>query len=300
MVVIMDNSYYVETRDRYDDIQQQFSTHTQEAFGPQVMVHAHIHNYIEMIYALSGKYRILLDNKEHNFMEGDMVLINSNEIHSIFSLSEGSNKYLVVKFDPEILHTTAQSLFEMKYVMPFILNESTHQKVFLKETIENTVIPGLIFGINDEFSEKRYGYELAVKANIYNLFLFILRKWNEQNIDLDINKDINKDMVIRFQTVFEYIEENYQNDITALDMADLCNLSYSYFSRLFTRIMKINFREYLNYVRITKSERMLISTDLNITEIALQVGFSTSSYFIQQFKLYKDITPKQYQLKYRV
>lgn len=300
MVIIMDNSYYVETRDMYDNSPQQFGTHIQEALGPQVMVHAHIHNYIEIIYALSGKYRILLDNKEYSFMVGDMVLINSNEIHSIFSLSEGSNQYLVVKFDPEILQTTAQSLFEMKYVMPFILNESTHKKVFLKESIENSIIPELIFGINKEFSEKPYGYELAVKANIYNLFLYILRKWNEQNIDLDIHKDINKDMVIRFQTVFDYVEDNYQNDITALEMANLCSLSYSYFSRLFTRIMKINFREYLNYVRITKSERLLISTDLNITEIALQVGFSTSSYFIQQFKIYKDITPKQYQLKYRV
>lgn len=300
MVNIMDNNYYVETRDMYDDGSLQFSTHIQEALGPQVMVKAHIHNYIEIIYALSGKYRVLLDNKEYGFMEGDMVLINSNEIHSIFSLSEESNRYIVVKFDPEILHTTAQSLFEMKYVMPFILNESTHQKIFLKETIKDSVIPGLIYGINNEFAEKRYGYELAVKANIYNLFLFILRKWNEQNVDLDIHKDMNIDMVIRFQTVFDYVEDNYQNDITALEMADLCNLSYSYFSRLFTRVMKINFREYLNYVRITKSERLLISTDHNITEIALQVGFSSSSYFIQQFKLYKDITPKQYQLKYRV
>ncbi|TAH70900.1 MAG: AraC family transcriptional regulator [Anaerolineaceae bacterium] len=299
-IYFMDKNYYVETRDMYGQTPHQFSTHIQEALGPQIMVHAHIHNYIEIIYALSGKYRILLDNKEYSFSEGDMVLINSNEIHSIFSLSTGSNQYVVIKFDPEIFYTTAQSLFEMKYIMPFILNESTHQKVFPKEAIVDTVIPGLISNISNEFLNKCYGYELAVRANIYNLFLFILRSWNEQNANLDINMHLNKDMVIKFQTVFDYIEDNYQDDITALEMAQLCNLSYSYFSRLFTRIMKINFRAYLNYVRITKSERLLTSTDLNITEVALQVGFSTSSYFIQQFKFYKDITPKQYQIKYKV
>lgn len=296
----MQQTYYVEPRDMDGDTLLQFSTHIQEAPGPQVMVHAHIHNYIEILYALSGKFRVLLDNKEHSFCEGDMVLINSNEIHSVFSLSSGSNRYIVIKFEPEIFYTTSQSLFEMKYIMPFILNESIHQKVFLKKSISDTVIPGLISDINKEFSEKHYGYELAVRANIFNLFLFILRKWNEQNIGLNFNMDINKDMMIRFQTVLDYVEDNYHNNITALEMAQRCNLSYSYFSRLFTRIMKINFREYLNYVRISKSEWLLISSDLNITEVALQVGFSTSSYYIQQFKHYKDITPKQYQIKYKV
>lgn len=295
----MENTYYVETRNRNGDAPLQFSTHMQEAVGPQNMAQAHIHNYIEILYALSGKYQILLNNRNYSFREGDMVLINSNEIHNIFSLAEGRNRYIVIKFEPEMLYTTAQSLFEMKYVMPFILNDSTHQKVFLKEEIEKTVIPGLIHGISREFADKSYGYELAVRANIYNLFLFILRRWNEQNVDLNIDGEINKDMVKRIETVFGYIEENYQNDITALEMAQRCNLSYSYFSRLFTKIMKRNFREYLNYVRVTKSERLLTSSELNITEIAMRVGFSTSSYFIQQFKLYKDISPKQYQLRYK-
>jgi AraC-like DNA-binding protein len=281
------------------DAPLQFSAHTQESEGAALMAQAHIHNYIEIIFAISGKYQILLNNKDYNFGAGDMVLINSNEIHNIFSLSPGLNRYIVVKFEPEMLYTTAQSLFEMKYVMPFILNESTHQKIFGKEEIEKTIIPDIIRGISQEYHDKRYGYELAIRANIYNLFLFILRRWNEQNADLNIKEELNKDLVKRIQNVFDYIEDNYQNDITALDMAKRCNLSYSYFSRLFTRIMKRSFREYLNYVRVTKAERLLTTADLNITEIALQVGFSTSSYFIQQFKLYKDISPKQYQLKYK-
>ncbi len=295
----MSNTYYVETRNKSANNSLQFSTHTQVAVGPQLMSPAHIHNYIEILYALSGKYQILLNNKEYRFQTGDMVLINSNEIHHIFSLEKGSNEYIVIKFEPEMLYTTAQSLFEMKYVMPFILNESTHQKVFLKSEIDKTLIPELINGISSEYAEKKYGYELAIRANIYNLFLFILRRWKEQNMDLNIDQEINKDMVGRMQKVFDYIEENYQNEITALNMAQLCNLSYSYFSRLFTGIMKRSFREYLNYVRVTKAERLLTNTELNITEIAMQVGFSTSSYFIQQFKHFKDISPKQYQLKYK-
>lgn len=294
----MEYAYYVEKKDTLDDLPLPISVHIQEATGAMTMASAHIHDYIEILYTLSGEYRILLNNKDYYFAAGDMVLINSNEIHNIISLSEGLNKYIVIKFEPEILYTTTQSVFEMKYVMPFILNESTHQKVFKQKEIKNSVIPDIIRGIHKEYRDKNYGYELAVRANIFNLFLFILRRWNTQNVDLNINHDMNKDMVKRLQTVFDYVENNYQNDITSLDMASLCNLSYSYFSRAFKKIMKKNFKEYLNYVRISKAEKLLSTSELNITEIALSVGFSTSSYFIQQFRQYKGISPKQFKNKY--
>lgn len=294
----MEHSYYVEKRNTNGEIPVQFSVHLQETVGPNTMVYAHIHDYIEILYTISGEYQILLNAKDYYFGAGDLVLINSNEIHNIISLSEGHNKYIVIKFEPEMLYTTSQSLFEMKYVMPFILNESTHQKVFKREEIEKTVIADLVFGMYQEYTNKNYGFELAIRANIFNLFLFILRRWNAQNVDLNINQDMNKDMVQRMQIVFDYIEDNYQNDITSLSMANLCNLSYSYFSRLFKSIMRRNFRDYLNYVRITKAEKLLTTSDLNITEIAMMVGFSTSSYFIQQFKHYKVISPKQFRNKF--
>lgn len=294
----MEYTYYVEKKDTLDDLPLPISVHIQEADGARSMASAHIHDYIEILYALSGKYRILLNNKDYYFKTGDMVLINSNEIHNIFSLSEGFNRYIVIKFEPEILYTTTQSVFEMKYVMPFILNESTHQKIFKEKEIADSVIPDIITGIYQEYTQKTYGYELAVRANIFNLFLFILRRWNAQNVDLNINHDINKDMIKRLRTVFDYVEKNYQNDITSFDMASVCNLSYSYFSRAFKKIMKKNFKEYLNYVRISKAEKLLSTSELNITEIALAVGFSTSSYFIHQFKQYKGISPKQFRRKY--
>ncbi|MFR2464209.1 MAG: helix-turn-helix transcriptional regulator [Clostridia bacterium] len=58
--------------------------------------------------------------------------------------------------------------------------------------------------------------------------------------------------------------------------------------------MQKTFREYLNFVRISEAEKLLLNTDLNITEIAMEVGFSSSSYFIEQFKQLKSISPKRF------
>jgi len=83
-------------------------------------------------------------------------------------------------------------------------------------------------------------------------------------------------------------------------MSKICNLNFSYFSRAFKRIMRKSFKEYMNYFRITKAEKLLISSNLNITEIAQAVGFSTSSYFIEQFKKFNSISPKQFRKKYLI
>lgn len=294
----MMQSYYIEPKKKYGEIPFQFSVHTQETAGPETMAYAHIHDYIEILYAVSGEFRILLNARNYYFGTGDMVLINSNEIHNIISLSGGLNKYIVIKFEPEMLYTTSQSLFEIKYVMPFVLTESTHQKVFRKEEIEDTVVKGLVYRIYDEYTDKNYGYELAIRANIFNLFLFILRRWNSQNVDLNIRQVIDKERIQWLQTVFDYVDNNYQLDITSFDMASICNLSYSYFSRLFKKIMKRGFRDYLNYARITKAEKLLTTSNMNITEIAMAVGFSTSSYFIQQFKHYKDVSPNKFRMSF--
>ncbi|SHO53346.1 AraC family transcriptional regulator [Anaerocolumna xylanovorans] len=293
----MEQTYYIEKRNPNAELPRKFSVHTQEKKGPGVMVHAHIHDYIEILYAQSGQFRILLNNKDYTFGEGDMVLINSNEIHNVFSQGEAFNQYICIKFEPEMLYTS-QSLLEMKYLMPFILKESTHQKIFTKEEIKATILPSILHDINTEYKESRYGFELAIRADILTLFLYILRNWHKQDIDLNIDVPINKEMEKQLKKVFDYIEDNYQKDITVREMAKYCHMSYSYFSRMFKKVMKKSFKEYLTYVRILKAEKLLISTNSTITEIALETGFTTSSYFISQFKELKNISPKQYRKNY--
>lgn len=295
----MEQYYYIEKRNPSAELPLQFSVHPQERRGPGVMVRAHIHDYIEILYAQSGHFRILLNSRDYTFRAGDMVLINSNEIHNVFALGEDVNSYICIKFEPEMLYTS-QSLLEMKYLMPFILKDSTHQKIFTEEEIKATILPSILCNIYTEYTEASYGFELAIRTDILTLFLYILRNWHKQNIDLYIDVPINKEMEKQFKKVFDYIEDHYQGDITAREMAKYCNMSYSYFSRMFKKVMKKSFKEYLSYVRISKAEKLLISSDSNITEIAQECGFSTSSYFIAQFKEYKGISPKQYRKNYKI
>ncbi len=286
--------YYIESKNEVNEANYPFFSHVQTQQGVGTMVRAHIHEYIEILLALSGSFEIFLTEATFTFEAGDIVIINSNEIHKIIAVGDGENQYVYVKFDPQLLYSTPNSFFEVKYILPFTLNKATHPKIFPAEQIKDTFIPELMREIYSEFTQKNYGFELAIKTLVCKLFLWILRKWHTQQVDLNIGYELNQRSIDYLQLVFEYVEKNYKENLKIDDMAKLCNMSYSYFSHFFNRVMKKSFSEYLNFVRITEAEKLLITTPFTITEIAYEVGFSNTSYFINTFKALKNITPLQY------
>jgi AraC-like DNA-binding protein len=95
-----------------------------------------------------------------------------------------------------------------------------------------------------------------------------------------------------------YITENYET-ATLEAVARYCGLSYNHFSASFKRIIGRSFTDYLDLIRINEAERLLLSTDNSVTDIAFSCGFSSSSHFISRFKSQKGITPGQFRKKIR-
>ena len=205
-----------------------------------------------------------------------------------------------LKFDPEILYTASRSVFETRYVLPFTLSRHTPQKVFTRQEIESTPLPGLLRESLAEFDSKSYGFELAVKTNICRIFLWILRNWQAKGIKLEGDSQLQEKDLERLKNVFDLIDQSYMNNLTAKGMACRCNMSYSYFSRFFKAAIGRSFTGYLNYIRITEAEKLLITTDKTITDIAMETGFASTSYFISQFRRLKNFSPKQFRKHLRL
>lgn len=291
-------TFYEEKINLNEGILYPFECHVQKGLGKVTLTNAHYHYYIELLYCISGNAQVFIAGKSYDFYVGDMVLINSREVHSVYNTSEDAIEYIVVKFDPNVLYSTSIAVFETKYVFPFTLNKSTHQKVFTKDEMKNTNIPRLINKIYNEYNTKTYGFELAIRNNIGSVFLVILRNWHDKGLDLNINANINETTIKKLQGIFDFIDKNYMFEISAESVATTCKMSYSYFSRFFKASVGKSFSNYINYLRITEAEKLLLSTNLNITQIAMEIGFTSSSYFIQQFKHYKNLSPKQFKKKF--
>ncbi len=85
--------------------------------------------------------------------------------------------------------------------------------MFRKSVLKDSVLPLLIELINREESSKEYGYELAIRNHIGNIFLWILRNWNAQGLTVGPQSTLNPETIERLEKVFEYVEQHYEDQI---------------------------------------------------------------------------------------
>ena len=250
----------------------------------------HNHDYIELLYALTPGAHVWINGACYPFDEGDLILINSQEAHTVSFPAPA--KHICVKFSPHILYADEQALLEFKYVIPF-LSENRHQKQFRCGELENFDVGALMHEIIREWEARDVGYELVIRADILRLFSGILRYWHQA--DLSISNMPITDTVKR---AMDYLEMHYAT-ATEREVAEACAVSYSHFSRAFKQVLGKSFSDYMTQIRIREAEKLLIFTDKSVTEIAMEVGFSSSSHFISRFGAYRHVTPRQFRANVR-
>lgn len=91
-----------------------------------------------------------------------------------------------------------------------------------------------------------------------------------------------------------YIADHYSEHLTLDQVADVVQLSPSYFSTLFRQLVGISFREHLCRTRVEESKRLLLSTDYSLANIAIAMGFPDQSYYCKVFKQFIGVTPGKF------
>ncbi|CAI3247911.1 Conserved hypothetical protein, TIM-barrel domain [Clostridium neonatale] len=94
--------------------------------------------------------------------------------------------------------------------------------------------------------------------------------------------------------VKEHVAKNYMNDISFLDLANAAHISRSYLSSLFKKEVGCNFPEYLVKFRINKATEILNKKNIQLSQLAILVGYEDYAQFSKMFKKYKGCSPKQY------
>ncbi|MBE7037548.1 MAG: helix-turn-helix transcriptional regulator [Ruminococcaceae bacterium] len=99
-----------------------------------------------------------------------------------------------------------------------------------------------------------------------------------------------------YNLIIQYLNE-YHANILLSDLAKHFNRSNSHISHLFKKESGMTIRAYCNDLKLHDAQKLLLNTDISITEIAFDAGFSDTSYFIYLFKKKFGISPLQYRRK---
>ena len=122
-----------------------------------------------------------------------------------------------------------------------------------------------------------------------------------ENCQCEVNRKTSKSLNMysnRQKEILTYLEEHYYEELTLESVAQNFRVSSSYFSRQFHKCFHVNFKTFLNDLRLNKAFEDIVKTDKSIQNIALENGFYNVKSFIQLFKTNYTVTPLQYRKKY--
>lgn len=160
--------------------------------------------------------------------------------------------------------------------------------LFTRATIKAGVTPEYAFDLSDiyirEIEKVNHPSELQeLEYEMVATFIKAIRDYQKNPYH---NEIIDK--------AVHYIHDHILQPITLKEIADATNVSPSYLSGLFRRVVGIPLKEYINRKKIEESKYFLQHTESSLLDIALLFGFCNQSYYTALFRKYNGVTPKQH------
>ncbi len=238
----------------------------------------HWHENAELIRIAKGFAKITVANSIYDMKQGDIIFVQSKQLHYFETNSDGCVVDLCM-ISPIFLNKWLSKLFLLSTNIPY-------------EKIKD--IPGLEQEINFIISVLIRESENITPLNKEILEVEILHLWCILARHFSTNINLNSKKLDFLYTVLDYIDKNYSEPLSLSSVAKKCNYSPAYLSSLFSECLGIGFKKYLDQVRVAESKKLMISTDLSITSIALSCGFDNVRTFNNRFKSITEITPSEF------
>lgn len=235
----------------------------------------HWHEHIELHYVVEGETKIQLNQEMVSAQKGSLVVANSNVLHAGFSEKSGGTM-LVIIFELESL---SQGLAEKNIIFqPVIQNDRR--------------IEELMQQIYQEQEQRETGWKLACKGALLSLVCYLARHYAQEEL-MDRESIRRRKNLERLNTVLQYIEANYPNNISNKELAEMVHLSNDRFNHLFRESVGTAPLHYINEVRLKKALHLLKNSNYTAAQVADAVGFSDYNNFGRMFRRYYGCTPME-------
>jgi AraC-type DNA-binding domain-containing proteins len=250
----------------------------------------HWHEHLQFYYFVSGKAVLECGHNRFSANKGDITIINSNELHYIEGLSDDLSFY-VIRIDPTFLFSNQVDLLQTKYLTPL-----AQSRISFQNLIENdTQVTDCIMRIIQEYFSRKIGFELSVKASVYQLIVLLLRGYVAKILSKEEFEE-KTSILRRIDSVFQFIQDHYAEKISLSELAENVNISTCHFCRTFKQMTGKTTTDYINGVRLEKAIALLERKELNMTEIAIRCGFDSVNYFSRLFKRYYHTSPTEFRV----
>lgn len=261
-----------------------------ESLNNQMPLHNHPEWELSYIVKASG---IRLINGTTEFFEsGELILITPNASHCWICNQNKDNdneriESITIQFSDELLKKIGD-FPEMSSVVASFLT-SRHSISILKGDKERII----------SLLEVMHRSDPATQYIKFLEILTLLSKLSESRQITFSNDILYPDSVksSRIEKVYRHIATNYNRKISLSEIAQVASMCETSFCAFFKQTTRHTFTDFLTEYRIEAAAKLLITTQLAISEICHRVGFNDTPHFNRMFKKLKGCSPKQYQQK---
>ncbi|MBQ8849687.1 MAG: helix-turn-helix domain-containing protein [Clostridia bacterium] len=254
----------------------------------------HTHDFIELIYILSGRGREIIDGKTYEVGRGDLLFINYGSTHA-FSFEEKAS-YINICFSPEtvgeniITPENAFSLLSLTAFNEMRCDSDGGKLSFFGD--ERRAVEEVLRGMLREYRGRAYSWNTVMESYLNILIAYMLRK-TEAGVG-------REEIGNTWRELSEYIDKNLNSKLTLSALAGKCFYNPSYFSRVFKEKFGMSLVEYVTRRRLDHALELLRDSELSVDEISELSGFSDRSGFYHAFSKYIGGSPSDYRSEGKV
>ncbi len=231
----------------------------------------HLHHEVEILVLFEGNACATVNGKEYPLSGGDLVIVFPGTVHSY----RGGKNVDVGKF---IFRTDL--IPDLKTVFGSMIPKDPllHSADPRCEDVRRLAA--------DIIRHYRTSSSVVQKAYLSLLVGKIL-----EACDLEPQKYAGHDTL---DLILRYCQQHFREELSLQSLSTALGISKSHLSHLFSDKIKLDFRNYLNTLRVNYACPLLSGTDLSVTEIAEQSGFSSLRTFNRAFLLQHGVSPTAY------
>ncbi len=238
----------------------------------------HYHNDYELYYLVAGKTNYFIGDEIFKVNPGNFVFVEKGVIHKTDSEDCFDNERILISFGDDILTPEA---------MEHIETLSKQKLIFIPKN-KLYIIEDILHKIEKEHSEDNPFRREMINLYILQTLALLCRLHRKELMQMDETERI-------IHSVSEYINSNYEKDLSLKTLSRRFALSEGHLSRKFKAVSGMGLCEYITYVRIHNGASLLEETNYSLTKISALCGFNDSNYFSSVFKKIKGTTPCKYQ-----
>ena len=237
----------------------------------------HWHNSLEIVLPIRGGDYVWIDG-QYLSLNTAPVIINSRSIHA----------FEIGRIEPYVglaLQINYQFLKEIYPKIDYVTFKQPDEEI-------GTLIKKQILLIDQYYKLQKPNKKLLIYSALYHLIYLLVEHLSIEKKDkVELKSEKNKH---RITSIINYIDDNYQEDLTIEVLSDVFHLSEGHLSKLFKENLGMTIKAYISQTRAKEVRQALLDSDLPLIDIAIMCGFPNVKSMNRVFKDLYHCTPNQF------